>query len=543
MAWLSVALLWNSLAHSAGFDSTFEVRIGYYNADGLLDLHVSSPRSVVIPMDDVPIVIPPPVAEFILSNNGDGTFALVTQIPAAIRGTIRNSPVADVDLSVRDVDANGFDDLAIGGLQDLIPGAMDQIVHASPRRGRAPFHVTAKNSKFEKYHGDLMRWMLDPQYFVNVPLKLKSTQPASALWFGFVVDSTDYSSAFWLIERCEARYPGRSCGYAFLDPVATSADPGGCTRSVTVYDSNNQPIGTDPAHNVCQYDLHVYVYIPGTVTLEADTSIYDTDARETAEVLQRLKDGCPDVPLNDLGAATQLERILARVWGQAVIDQARGVVNVDNSESHPPFPGDGAFDPSADTYHHYDVTTPLCAMGALGCDTSTLRATLRYFTYPSYKLQPTPTRVDGVEEVLVRITLVPGNFARYYTVPGGYVTQRKVETGFWQGAVQNVTRPTHVVYPGTISRTIIQRGGTLNVFTHGIGINRLFCSVNSTALEPWVQMIMGFSNDVFGAAAFRALDKEMKKYVLSHPLGPPQPAGVAQKPAFTPPMGAIGEAT
>lgn len=58
-----------------------------------------------------------------------------------------------------------------------------------------------------------------------------------------------------------------------------------------------------------------------------------------------------------------------------------------------------------------------------------------------------------------------------------------------------------------LSRTITQKANTLQVFTHGIGINRLFCSVNSTALEPWVQMIMGYSNDVFGAAAFRALDK------------------------------------
>nr|WP_298723021.1 hypothetical protein [uncultured Steroidobacter sp.] len=531
-------IFWSGLAGAAGFDNSYRVRVGHYNADVLPDLFVSSSRFTPIAIDDIQVIVPPPVQDFVLSNNGNGTFSLVTQLSSTERAAARNWPEADAIVSVRDVDANGFDDLSIEGLPDIITGALDQIVHAT--RGRVPFHVTAKNAKFVKYHGDLIRWMLDPQFFTNVPLKLASSQPATAKWFGFVRDPQDFSSAYQLIQQCRIIHPTRSCGYAYIDPVATSADPKGCVRSVTLYDGNLQPVGQDPNHDVCQYELHVYDYVPASVTLQADTSVYDTDARETAEILKRLKDGCPEVPLNDLTAATELEQILARVWGQNVIDQAGGFVNVNNSESHPPFPGDGLFDTSADTYHHYDVTTPLCSIGQLGCDVATQRAILRYFSYPSYKLQPTPTAVNGVEEVLVRITIVPGNFARYYTIPGGYITQRFVTSGFWLDAVQNVTRPAHVVYPGTISRTITQKAGALQVFTHGVGINRLFCTVNNTALEPFIQMIMGFSNDVFGAAAFRALDREMKRYYQDHPLGPPQPAGAMQKPALTPLTGSSG---
>lgn len=74
-------------------------------------------------------------------------------------------------------------------------------------------------------------------------------------------------------------------------------------------------------------------------------------------------------------------------------------------------------------------------------------------------------------------------------------------------------------------------GNLLQIFTHGIGINRLFCSNYNQPFDLPVQMIMGYSNDVFGAAAFRALDKQMKLQYQQNPTGlPGLSVSGAQKP-------------
>lgn len=514
---LCVALLFllSPGVEGAGFDEYYEMRVGQFDGDGLPDVYVSSSRgTVIVAVDDLPIVIPPPVAPFVLRNNGDGSFSLVTSpLSAEQRRSMSTWPTVAVDFSLRDVDANGAVDLTLEDLETSF-GAFDHIVFAHHQRGRGPIQVTPKDDKFRRYHDDLARWMLDPGYFSNVPLKVVSAQPTTSMWYGFVSDARAYSTVFQLIADCKSTYPSYVCGY-------TSTDPVDCTQSVIVLDENMQPVGVDPNHEVCQYSVHVYVYLPGSVTVVADTSIYDTDAKETAELIRRLRENCPQVPILDPEAAHGVEQILSRVYGANIFDQSVGPVNVDNSISHPPVAGDGAFTWADPTFHHYDVQTQICTLGSPGCSVGHLNELLRWFSYPSFRLQPTMTRVDSVEHVLVWISTSAVWYHNSYVVPGGTITQRFLNGGYWQGAIQNVTDTTHIVYPGAITRKIRERGNALEVFTHGIGLNRIFCTIYDQSIDRPIQLIMGFSNDVFGAAAFRALDKQMKRRHQSNPTGLP----------------------
>jgi hypothetical protein len=77
----------------------------------------------------------------------------------------------------------------------------------------------------------------------------------------------------------------------------------------------------------------------------------------------------------------------------------------------------------------------------------------------------------------------------------------------------------HLVYPGTITRLVRQQGPFFEVVTHGIGINRAFCTLYSPKIP--VQVIVAWTNDVFGAEAFKTLDREMKKFYDSNPTGLP----------------------
>lgn len=100
--------------------------------------------------------------------------------------------------------------------------------------------------------------------------------------------------------------------------------------------------------------------------------------------------------------------------------------------------------------------------------------------------------------------------------------------GYWQGAIQSITQSNHMVYPGTISRTVISERGRLAIFTHGIGINRFRCTTGFVGrfVAPG-QLFGGLVNDYYGKKAFEALDTQLKKQFNASPLGLPQAGGSA----------------
>ena len=55
----------------------------------------------------------------------------------------------------------------------------------------------------------------------------------------------------------------------------------------------------------------------------------------------------------------------------------------------------------------------------------------------------------------------------------------------------------------------MNKGDALYNLIHVVGVNKAFCS--PYAFKP-IHILLGFSNDIFGAQVFSAMDSEMNKY-------------------------------
>lgn len=520
----------NAQAQALGFDKSFRVYQGdLAPADGLIDLYIRGTGPIPIAVDDIDFVIPPVVNEFVLKNNGNGTFQLIATLTSAQRSAARAWPSSGIERSLRDVDLNGAVDLTLVDVGDAITGALDQTIFAFPQRGRSPLQITAHDSQFQSFHRDMGQWLLNPGYFDNVPLKLVSAQPATPVWYAASADPSDYGFLFAMIQRCQQRYPNSPCGYTPIDPTPNARDSKGCNRTVDLIDPNTyQIVGTTTA-DVCEYDMHVYVYLPGSVTLQADDTIFSADAKQAADVLKDFRAGCSSVPDP---AAEQLENVLTDVFdGDLWEQQGQGVSNVTNSFPHAPFPNDSAFNPADLTFHHYDVVTEMCDLGTSGCNTPHMENLLLRYSVPTRQLKPFLPQVNYTERLRAYATFVPFGPLSYIRYIGD-IKQQYVTPPFGTGAIQNVTQNNHMVFPGTITRLVHQNGPWIDVVTHGIGINRAWCTHYSPKLP--VQVIIAWSNDVFGAAAFRALDRQMKKFYDGNPTGLPgsSPSSGSSKPGF-----------
>jgi len=92
-----------------------------------------------------------------------------------------------------------------------------------------------------------------------------------------------------------------------------------------------------------------------------------------------------------------------------------------------------------------------------------------------------------------------------------------------------------VSYPGTISRYVELKDDALQLFTHGIGVNRAFCALNQ-ASRP-AQILIATANDLEGPKQFGRLSKQMRSWWQQHysPLTPPPYVPYDYTPASPPP--------
>jgi len=518
---------------AAGFDSSYNVFRGDLNGDGRMDLYVKGSRVIAIPVDDNPIVIGPAVHDFVLQNRGDGSFDLLSNLTPTQRIALAAWPAADVGMSIRDIDVDGHPDLDLQSVTRAIPGARDQVLLSSARHGAPPRQIIAKTPQFQNFHNDLAAAIQNQSYFDdNAPKRVVSQEPPSRMWYGSIRNAGDFASTNLLMSWCSADYPASQCNLSTVDPSQ-------CVRTVSIYDVNGRYVGSG-TRNVCDDYINVFVYVPGSVSVEKDYSVFDQRARETKEILDRLQNGCS---LFTPSADTQrINDILNGVYSSSLYIPDHFV---QNSVPHPPAPGDELYDQRDPTFHHYDVRNKVCDVGQQACNVVSASAYsykgLRAFTFPSYKLQATSTPVDGSE--LTVYVAVPGRTDNpdNFTIWFGIVTQREVQTGYWSGGIQNVTTWQHWVYPGTIVRKIFQEGNSLYVRTHGMGVNHFWClpaspiSPTAAAAVYGTRMIVAASNDYYGAKTFHTLDVKMiKEFRIQngYPLAGPQdvPPGTPASP-------------
>jgi hypothetical protein len=500
-----VAFAVGSPAVAAGFDTSYNVFQGDLNNDGNTDLHVKSSSVTVIPLDDLPIVIGPPVREFVLRNRGDRTFDLVSVLTSSERIQVAQWSAANVGIAVRDIDADGYEDLDLRSVNRAASGVRDQIVLSSRQYGAAPRQLISKSDKIRNFTNDLSGAIFDNDYFTrNVPYRVTGVEPPTRRYYGSIVNEGNFSGTSMLLTGCRAGSPNSICELSTVDPSP-------CVRTVNIYNERDEYVGTGP-RDVCPSYVHVFVYVPGSVTLTADYSVFDQDARETKDILNRLQQGCGLFQQNT--DVNQIETIFSRVYGfpVSVLDRY-----VSNSDKHPAAPGDEIYNRSDPTFHHYDVRNKICDIGQANCNliaTSEYETNgLRGFTLPSYQMRQLWTPVDGSPIPVYVPFTQPWNADKpsAYTREFGTVTQRWAQleypAGYWSKGIQNVTTPQHWVYPGTIIRKVFQEGNAIYVRTHGMGVNRLWCINEPTGATAAAGLLVAMANDSKGTTTFNTLDK------------------------------------
>jgi hypothetical protein len=515
-------LFLGQLSHAQGFDGEYEIWKGDFDFNGSTDFLVIEKERFAIIHGDIatPIKLPTSVAPFILQRNPDATYTIS---PGGEEVDLQVWEPLALRANIRDANFDGALDMQLLNIGDVDASAVEQLVLASTIRNEIPFHAAALTDDVLQFQTDVASWAWDHNYFEDNAPEVPQQQPSTAVWFAVVLSPTDVFSINRAIAECEL-LTGETCATSF-EP------PNDCIKLVNIFDSFGNFLGTSTM-NVCVVGaLHIYAYLPGSVVLVKDYSVFNQDALDFVnEILSVSPQGIPDL---DQLSATVLENLNVSL-AAIIFDIFRGAIwdngedgsdlshlsftcDTDNSFQHVGFPGDGEVDSSDLSYHHFDVDSFVCDVSESNCSgTKLYDDVLRSFSYPSEGLQPRWTSLDGTSTETVYVAINPLNVHRpeKYTFEFGLITQRALPSGHWAGAIENTTLPLHFVYPGKIYRHITDaRSGDASkkhIFTHGIGISRV---LNFSALPPSpLNVLFACANDVFGKKAFETLDRVATDY-------------------------------
>ncbi len=153
-------MLATPLASAQGFGGRNEVLSGDFNTDGLTDLYLrQAPVVILVSLGgiDVPIVAPSQISAFLLQQRQDRTFHIVSDLNQTQLSRLRQWAETAVEVLLADVNADGREDLMLGGIGTLIPGADDLIVFAPQTSGSPPADLVAIDRDFQKFFSELGR--------------------------------------------------------------------------------------------------------------------------------------------------------------------------------------------------------------------------------------------------------------------------------------------------------------------------------------------------------------------------------------------------
>jgi len=142
----------------------YEVRRGDFNNDGLQDLYVNR-TSGGQPGNGA-------LERFILQQVAGGNFSTV--YPSASQAaTAAGWPVVTVNIGLEDINLDGYADMVLGQLANVIGGTNDQVVYAPAQLyGTLPKGIKPVDSSFRKFLKDFQSWLGHPNYFeANAPVQ------------------------------------------------------------------------------------------------------------------------------------------------------------------------------------------------------------------------------------------------------------------------------------------------------------------------------------------------------------------------------------
>ena len=186
-----------AVSFSKGFDESYQVFRGNFdaNVDTATDLYVRKAPEIVLIHGDIitPIVIQSDVTEFVLRQEADKTFSIVSDLTASQKSSMSQWPEAAVEIVLGDLNVDGFLDLVLRGVDNVVTGADDQIVYAPGTPGSAPAFNRAIDADFRKFFEEVSEWMKNPDYFEE------NADP--------IMEVRTVTESFWVIEWCGLQPP------------------------------------------------------------------------------------------------------------------------------------------------------------------------------------------------------------------------------------------------------------------------------------------------------------------------------------------------
>ncbi len=264
-------MLATPLASAQGFGGRNEVLSGDFNADGLTDLYLrQAPVVIFVSLDgiDVPIVAPSQVGAFVLQQRQDRTFHIVSGLNQTQLSRLHQWTETAIEVLLADVNADGREDLMLGGIGTPIPGADDLIVFAPQTFGSPPVDLVAIDKDFQKFFSELGRWIGNPNYFdEHAPDRVEKVNR----WFYF--GNANAAGLQILLSRCAATRGNCSWGYLNLDTYLAQWGV-----------DCDQFIAPNNPRTFCRAGYHVFYTETVEQVTGKDYSVFEPEALDFASV-------------------------------------------------------------------------------------------------------------------------------------------------------------------------------------------------------------------------------------------------------------------
>lgn len=214
---------------------SYETRIGDINGDGQQDVYVNRTAGG--------LALNGTLSNVILQKNADNSFTSV--VPTAGQAsTAAGWAASNTLLEIDDFNFDGYVDIRLPNLGNVISGVFGQIIFSSGRVGVAmPQKVTAINAKVSKFLADTQLWIDQPHYFtinasiIQVPVYVEELfcedvwqgdYYSQVCWYEWVFIGYQYYYDFspWDIDAIRMRYSLNPSTSGEVEPTVVPGSTG-----------------------------------------------------------------------------------------------------------------------------------------------------------------------------------------------------------------------------------------------------------------------------------------------------------------------------
>lgn len=290
------------LTLAQGFAENYEVRKGDFNGDGLTDLYIRQKPQIVILHGDIatPIVLPPPVKGFVLRQQTNGGYTIVSDLSSAQKSQVLAWSISsELNLVATDINLDGYKDVFIRGIEGSSLGTYNLMVFAPDNNNLTPSQIRVADYNLKQFVTEIYGWINDSDYF-----ELKAIENG---WYHYDGEEV---TGWWYISYINVYY-SYGDGKRFLDESDNPEDENNTPAYCEVYSSN------------CYFDTALDAWLVYGTYLENIEVVFEyenfnQDARELVAAAGKGFHSPTETIPNAIGIEEIIEGIINAEMGETV---------------------------------------------------------------------------------------------------------------------------------------------------------------------------------------------------------------------------------